>query len=236
MGGGGGGDGGGDDTTYIVDGTVMPSYMNSFFQNMLSLGEAYGCPDIGPNAGCNGIQFSGTSWQRWVIPEVIGYTIFGNGTKVATINTYPGMWIDSPDSDAAIAIGGVGYPASWPGGDRDSVGFKPTLAYTASGVLPIFLGMGFAGTATYVPSQHLFCGGGGGGVAGGHNVSVGTVIVDANHTRDILGGPSLSGGYNLTPSQGVQGSINFSGGTGGYSYGIPGVSASVTYSGCATLF
>jgi RHS repeat-associated protein len=233
MGGGDGGDGGGDDTTYIVDGTVMPSYMNSFFQNMLSLGEAYGCPDIGPNAGCNGIQFSGTSWQRWVIPEVIGFTIFGNGTKVATINTYPGMWIDSPDSDAAIAIGGVGYPASWPGGDRDTVGFKPTVAYTGSVIIPLVGGvLGPAFTGSYVPSQKLACGGFGGGASIGHNIALGAQMVDANNAKEILSGPSFSAGFNATPFQGAQGSINFSGSTGGYSAGIPGGSAAVTYSWC----
>jgi len=90
----------------------------------------------------------------------------------------------------------VGYPPN-NGGGPGGPPFKPTVAYTASGVLPWFWGMGPAGTATYVPSQNLICGGLGGGVAGGHNVSVGPVVVDANHTRDILGGPSLSGGYNL---------------------------------------
>jgi hypothetical protein len=115
-----------DDTTYIVDGTVMPNYMNSFFTHMISIGEVYVCDDIGPNAGCRGIRYSGTSWQRWIIPETIGKAVFGNGNKVVTITTYPGMWIDSPVSDAADAIGGVG------GNSSGGQGALPYQAYVGT--------------------------------------------------------------------------------------------------------
>ncbi|HEY2352929.1 MAG TPA: RHS repeat-associated core domain-containing protein [Candidatus Acidoferrum sp.] len=110
--------------------------------------------------------------------------------------------------------------------------FKPTLAYTFSLVVPLYYGFGPAINISYVPSQKLLCAGGGAGASLGHSVSIGAVIVDANHTRDILGGPSFSGGYNSTFFRGAQGSINANGSTGGFSLGIPGLSASTTYSGC----
>lgn len=109
---------------------------------------------------------------------------------------------------------------------------KFTVAYTGTVVIPLAYGLGPAFTVSYVPSQKLGCLGGGLGASVGHNISVGPVMVDSQHARDILGGASFSGGYNSTPFQGAQGSINFSGSTGGYSMGIPGASAAATGSGC----
>jgi len=125
-----------------------------------------------------------------------------------------------------------GFYAGSTCGNSSGGNFKPAVAYTFSLVVPLYFGFGPAVTISYVPSQNLFCGGGGGGVSLGHSVSMGPVLVDANHTKDILGGASVSGGYNSTPYQGAQGSMNTSGSTGGYSFGIPGFSGSVTYSGC----
>jgi hypothetical protein len=53
-----------------------------------------------------------------------------------------------------------------------------------------------------------------------------------NTSEDVLGGGSWSGGWNITPWWGVQGSKNSSGYTAGYSYGVPGISGAWTYSGC----
>ena len=61
------------------------------------------------------------------------------------------------------------------------------------------------------------------------------VIVHAKQgqtTKDVLGGFSLSGGYNWSIFRGAGGSVNFSGATAGYSMGIPGASGAITYSGC----
>ena len=111
--------------------------------------------------------------------------------------------------------------------------FDLTKAYTFSVIVPFFYGLGPAGTATYVPSQKMWCGGGGVGASIGHSVSGGPVVVDPGKARDIISGWSVSGGYGWSPFRGVQGSWNTSGATSGPSFGIPGGSAALTYSWCS---
>ena len=57
-------------------------------------------------------------------------------------------------------------------------------------------------------------------------------VLHSSTSEDVLGGGSWSGGWNITPWWGVQGSKNSNGYTAGYSYGVPGVSGAWTYSGC----
>ena len=90
-------------------------------------------------------------------------------------------------------------------------------------------------TVSYDPKNHLLCGGLGAGLSAGHTVGGGPVVVHAKPgktSKDVLGGGSVSGGYNFTPLFGYQGSVNSSGYTAGYSFGVPGASVSATYSGC----
>lgn len=89
-------------------------------------------------------------------------------------------------------------------------------------------------------SERLACRRGFGGCRGlglsaAHTVNGGPVVVHAKPgktSEDVLSGWSISGGYNWTPWFGYQGSINSSGYTAGYSFGVPGASGAVTYSGC----
>jgi len=118
--------------------------------------------------------------------------------------------------------------ARWPENGRT------TRAYTFSWIIPMVWGLvGPAVNVSLAPRDRLICLAGGLGVApgGGHSISLGAVAVHAfegKTIRDVLSGWSLSGGYNVTPAKGAQGSINSSGWTAGYSYGIPGASASLT--------
>jgi RHS repeat-associated protein len=162
---------------------------------------------------------------------------FGYTNASGAYGTYSiGGFFDMPGS-ASFMIGGIGYPLFSGPGNRSSLTVTYTTAYTGSLIVPIpgAWGLGPAVTVAYVPSQKLACLGGGIGESIGHSVSGGPVAVDSAHTKDILGGASFSFGYNSTPYRGAQGSVNGSGGTGGYSYGTPGGSASVTWSGCKSF-
>jgi len=109
-------------------------------------------------------------------------------------------------------------------------------AISGSFVLPLLFGvLGPAGSFSYDPKNHLVCGGGGVGLSAGHTIGGGGVVVHAKPgqtSEDVLGGWSLSGGYNWTPWWGVQGSVNGSGYTVGQSFGVPGASGTITYSWC----
>jgi hypothetical protein len=134
----------------------------------------------------------------------------------------------------------VGPSSFGPGGP--SQGPNPLQATSGalsfSGIWAVFFGLtGPAGSLSYDPKDHLVCIAPltGWGVSAGHNFSVGPVVIHAkpgNTSQDVLGGQSWSGGWNLTPWWGVQGSKNSSGYTAGYSYGVPGLSGSWTYSFC----
>ncbi len=133
---------------------------------------------------------------------------------------------------------GCEFGACGSAGDAFNDNGQPTvkhsfsLAYSGSLIIPVWFGLGPALSASYVPNLHLVCGGAGVGYSLGHSVSAGAVAVNANHAKDVLGSWSFAAGYNLGPLRGGQGSINSSGGTAGYSIGVPGASASVTYSWC----
>jgi hypothetical protein len=108
-----------------------------------------------------------------------------------------------------------------------------TVAYTGVLIIdPYGWGIGPAISGADVPSQHLWCLGGGVGVSLGHSISAGPVSVNAQDAKEILSGGSLSWGYNISPLEGIQASVNSSGTTAGYSIGTPGLSAAATYSGC----
>ena len=111
-----------------------------------------------------------------------------------------------------------------------------TGSITFSGIFPVLWGLvGPAVNFSWTPAQKRLCYGCGIGVSAGHTISGGPVIVHAKQgqtTKDVLGGFSLSGGYNWSIFRGAGGSVNFSGATAGYSMGIPGASGAITYSGC----
>lgn len=99
--------------------------------------------------------------------------------------------------------------------------------------LPVLGGIGAAFPFTYVPEMRMVCGGIGVGASAGKTVSAGPVMLDMDNADSILGGWSVSGGYNLTPGIGGQFSVNASGATSGASFSnSPGGSISGTYSWC----
>ena len=143
-----------------------------------------------------------------------------------------------PDESCEFGACGAGPSSFGPGGP--SGGSNPlevtSTAISFSGIWAVIGGLtGPATTVSYDPKNHLLCGGLGWGVSGGHNFSIGPVVIHAkpgNTSEDVLGGESWSGGWNITPWWGVQGSTNSSGYTAGYSYGVPGISGAWTHSGC----
>ena len=164
--------------------------------------------------------------------------VWAAGGPFSTLNRITSA-IDLPNGEGCeFGACGAGPSAFGPGGP--SQGPNPLSvtsgAISVSGIFPIFFGvLGPAVTVSYDPKNHLLCGGIGGGLSAGHTVGGGPVVVHAkpgNTSKDVLGGWSLSGGYNWTPWWGYQGSVNGSGYTAGYSFGVPGASGSVTYSWC----
>jgi RHS repeat-associated protein len=110
-----------------------------------------------------------------------------------------------------------------------------TGAFSGTFILPVWMLAGPAFTGSYAPKEGVVCLGGGAGIAVGRSIGGGFVGVHGwggSTIKDVLGGWSLSGGYNWTPWKGVQGSINLSGFTLGAAHGSPGGSGAVTYSKC----
>jgi RHS repeat-associated protein len=143
-----------------------------------------------------------------------------------------------PDAGCEFGSCGGGPQAFGPSGPSQGPNPISATSGALSGgiILPFFYGLvGPAFSVSYDPKNHLLCGGVGVGVSAGHTAGGGPVVVHAkpgNTSKDVLGGWSLSGGYNWTPWWGYQGSVNGSGYTAGYSFGVPGASGSITYSWC----
>ncbi len=165
-----------------------------------------------------------------------GTTFPGNpvGVLVCTV-----IWVPGSGSPPQVSCTNTRFPtAAVAAAAAAGAGLTALLTsrlaagYTANFILVPGVGLGPAGTVTVIPSVRLICAGGGIGAAAAHNFSVGPIIVDASQARAILSGLSLSGGYQTTFLSGVGGSVNGSGSTGGWTFGPPGVSASLTYSGC----
>jgi hypothetical protein len=120
-------------------------------------------------------------------------------------------------------------------GQTSTIG-PTTGAITFSGILAVIYGVaGPVINVSWAPTKKVLCSGGGIGVSAGHTLSGGPVVVHAKQgkkIKDVLGGWSLGGGYNWLPWLGAQASANTSGGTAGASFGIPGASGTLTYSGC----
>ena len=88
----------------------------------------------------------------------------------------------------------------------------------------------------YNPSTKYLCAGGGLGASVGRNFSVGPLVVgNLQNQNAILSGASISVGAQATPLLGAQAVGNASGILGGPTVGIPGGSATATYSWCGTL-
>lgn len=152
---------------------------------------------------------------------------------------------------AGQSITGTGNCSVTPSFGADDVGIAAEIAacgVTASGqtagaitgswIAPIWGLGGVAFSAAWVPTQNMVCLGLGAGATVGHSLSGGPVVVHAYEgqtVKDVLGGPSLSGGYNYSVFKGAQGSVNSSGFSAGYSIGIPGVSGAATFSWCHTF-
>jgi RHS repeat-associated protein len=107
------------------------------------------------------------------------------------------------------------------------------LAYTATGVLSLFSGLGPALSISYVPSTGELFIAPGIGASIGHTISAGALI--GLNPSSVLPGLSLGVGYNTSPLNGTQGTGNNSGVLGGNSFGIPGFSATLTYGVCFSL-
>jgi RHS repeat-associated protein len=96
--------------------------------------------------------------------------------------------------------------------------------------------IGPAFTLAYNPSTKYICAGGGLGGSVGHNFSVGPLTLGPLRNQNaILSGASISVGAQATPLFGSQAIGNYSGILGGPTVGIPGGSATATYSWCGTL-
>jgi RHS repeat-associated protein len=205
--GGGGGNGGGEGS---------PS----------SSGGKYGPPHLPPNWGPD----PGSFGEDLGLPTGPGVPPFTGGGL--------GDILGLGGAGCEFGACGAGPSSFGPGGP--SGGSNPlevtSTAISFSGIWAVIGGLtGPATTVSYDPKNHLLCGGLGWGVSGGHNFSIGPVVIHAkpgNTSEDVLGGGSWSGGWNITPWWGVQGSTNSSGYTAGYSYGVPGISGAWTYSGC----
>jgi RHS repeat-associated protein len=107
-----------------------------------------------------------------------------------------------------------------------------SVGYSVSGIFPLFYGLGLAFTFSRIPSLNLTCMGGGAGASAGHNLSAGPTVVSTTGAKDILSGWSVSAGYNSSFLTGGGGSLNGSGSGAGNTLGIPGLSASLTWSKC----
>jgi RHS repeat-associated protein len=223
-----------------LDGASIPCF---FAGTLLHSGAAAGCP----NNNCDGFQAqegpgSSTIWKQWVstgtVQSVVGAGSASDGNFVpahaGTVDLYSGHWdtIAVIFNDPTIEIGGVGYPINGVDVQGPTRPVRPTTVYTLSFIWPVYYGLGPAGGVAYVPSQRLACAGGLIGESVGRSWSLGVQIVDANRSADVLGGWSFSGGYNVTPFRGFQGSINSSGSTGGFGFGSTGASGSLTWSKC----
>lgn len=107
------------------------------------------------------------------------------------------------------------------------------LAYSATGILAWpagLLGLGPALSISWVPgTRELFIAPGVGGTVG-HNLSGGTLI--GPNPSAVLPGWSVGLGYNATPVIGAQATGNSSGVLAGNSFGVPGVSTTLTYGFC----
>ena len=194
--------------------------------------------DLSSLFGGSGPAFPGTTKPRPNAQPWDEYGVHLYKTNIADILGLPNTTCEFGVCGNSFGPRDHGHCTPWLGvGCRkaSSIGnlFDLTKAYTVSVIVPLFYGLGPAGTVTYLPSQQMWCGGGGIGASIGHSISGGPVVVDAGKARDIIGGASVSGGYGWTPFRGVQGSWNASGATSGPSFGIPGGSAAATYSWCS---
>ncbi len=158
-------------------------------------------------------------------------TVTVNGDDTGDVSSW--TYVDWGSDWGYLPSGDFSWTSA--GGSNGSAGnsnnHSPTTAVTLNVIIPLWWGLGPAGTASYVASQNLLCLGGGLGASAGHNVSAGAVAINGS-PRDVLRSFSLSGGYNYTVLRGMQGSWNSSGTTVGYAMGIPGASGAITYSGC----
>lgn len=107
------------------------------------------------------------------------------------------------------------------------------VAYTIGGIFDAFFGLGPAINLSYIPSTgELFIGGGIGATIG-HNLSGGPLF--GSNPSAVLPGWSFGAGYNFTPLRGGQFVGNSDGTLAGPAFGVPGGSATVTYSACFSL-
>ena len=91
-------------------------------------------------------------------------------------------------------------------------------------------GLGPALSAAYNPTTGEAFFGGGLGVSFGHSFSFGPLV--GSNPSGVLPGLSLGFGFNSTFTTGLQGSVNGNGALGGNSFGIPGISGTLTYGFC----
>jgi hypothetical protein len=123
---------------------------------------------------------------------------------------------------------------TWIPANNGAISSPMSVGYNLNLILapPSLFGLGPAFTYTRIPSLNMTCVGAGIGASMGHNFSFGPTVVSTQNAQSILSGWSLSAGYNATPLTGTGGSGNSSGTAGGNSFGIPGASASLTWSKC----
>jgi RHS repeat-associated protein len=131
---------------------------------------------------------------------------------------------------------GSGGPTGFGGPGASDGGGQAATAFTFSAIFPIWWKIaGPAISVAWTPSENMLCLGGGLGVSGGRSFSIGREDVHPNQgktIRDVLGGVSLSGGYNRYPWLGASGSINGNGWSLGPAMGNIGFSGALTFSGC----
>jgi RHS repeat-associated protein len=168
-------------------------------------------------------------------------------TSMVGLNYLPGTYsigmFALGNSSAYLTTGGG---TGGGGGLLSSILHKPWVVSWIIPIapVPVLAGIGPAGDLEFNPDTHTACIGIGIGASAGKNIAGGPLTNGQmfngqnypNGADNILGGWSVSGGYNTPALVGVQGMINGSGMAGGPTVGLPGVSIASTNSYCTKLW
>ncbi len=202
-------------------------------------------------------RFYSPALQRFISEDPLdvagGLNVFAYAANAPTVYTDPSGLKPSPGfgQPPGRGPGGQGGPGAGgpngPGGNGPSGapspnpnGQPPRCSGNSGGgpgaiggtviADPWGVGMGPAVSWAYIPTTGEWFIAPGVGASLGHNFSFGPLV--GPNPSGVLPGWSFGGGYNATPWRGVQGAVNSSGALGGNSFGVPGVSATVTYGFC----
>jgi len=230
---------------YVTNNPTTYNDPSGLFMGLCNSPENRQCSTNDPSSGNIGV-----TWN-----ELSLYTLSITPTGIATsnadllpfLNSELGRMLALLSGQAWLVYGNADmFYWSAPGGGpaaNNGSWFQRTLNYLKS--VPWTLSIiastpeepiGPAFTMAYNPSTGYLCAGGGLGASVGRNFSVGPLVVgNLQNQNAILSGASISVGAQATPLLGAQAVGNNSGILGEPTAGIPGGSATATYSWCGTI-